>query len=269
MSDAGLKDVRLSPWPAPPTAAGNEVLRIDYASGRDGRPDWGVIIPGRVGGDWAVVLHGHGSGGDQLMTRPDIRDSWLPALRSAGLWIYCPNLRGNAWMSPAAANDLHATLEWLRDNYHPKRLFMTGGSMGGTSALIYAVLHPEHLAGVMALCPAVDLPSYWHWARNRQAQIPVLGEIASAIESNYGATPEQSPDLYANHSAWNRRQQLTMPLALAHGTADSIIPAEPTRQLAQAISGRADVHYDELPGGDHDSPLPVFPKALEWILRHG
>lgn len=268
MKETGLKDIRVTTWPNPPAVAGEKVLRLDYVSGRDGRPDWGVVIPGTAGGDWAVVLHGHGSGGDQLLTRPDIRDLWLPALRSAGLGVYSPNLRGNAWMSPSAAHDLHAATGWLREKYHPRRLFITGGSMGGTSALIYATLHPDEIDGVMALCPATDLPAYCHWARERGAQIPVLGEIASAIESNYGAAPDQSPELYARHSVWTHRERLTMPMALAHGTADIIIPSEPTRRLAQHLHKRPDVRYEELPGGNHDAPIPTFPKALDWILRH-
>ncbi|MCC6423736.1 MAG: alpha/beta fold hydrolase [Phycisphaerales bacterium] len=261
--------MKQSPMLNPPAAAGNEVLRVDYTSGWDGRPDWGVVIPNQRAGDWAVVLHGHGSGGDQLLNRPDIRDVWLPALRSAGLGVLSPNARGNAWMSPATVDDLHGLIEWLKRNYSVRRLFLCGGSMGGTSALIYATRHPEQLSGVMALCPAADLPSYWHWARERSAQIPVLGEIASAIESSYGTTPDELPELYALHSAWTQRHRLTIRLALAHGTGDVIIPAEPTRQLAQSMSGRPDVWYEELPGGDHDSPLRFFPKALEWLLRNG
>lgn len=265
MKAAGLKDIRLSPWPNPPTAA-NEALRVDYVSGVDDQKDWGVLIPCRQAGDWAVVLHGHGSGGDQLLTRPDIRDGWLPALRSAGLGIFSPNLRGNAWMSPAAAEDLSGLMTWLRSQYPIGKMFLCGGSMGGTSALIYAVLYPDQLDGVMALCPAAELPGYWRWAMERAGRIPVLGEIASAIESNYGATPDQSPELYASHSAWSQRQRLTMPLALAHGTGDVIIPFEPTRRLAEALNGRGNLRYDEIPGGDHDGPVRLFPPLLEWLL---
>jgi pimeloyl-ACP methyl ester carboxylesterase len=266
MSESTLPEVRLSPWPAPPAEAGKDVSRLDYKSGWDGQPDWGVLIPGKPRCDWAVVLHGHGSGGDQLLTRPDIRDQWLPALRSAGLGILSVNLRGNAWMSPAAVNDLHGLIGWLKQTHPAGKLFLCGGSMGGTSALIYAVQHPEQWSGVMALCPAADLPSYWHWAREREAQIPVLGEIATAIEMSYGSTPERSPQLYARHSAWTQRHRLSMPLSLVHGTADLIIPYEPTRQLADALSGNADVHYEELPDGNHDSPIPAFSRSLEWLL---
>jgi pimeloyl-ACP methyl ester carboxylesterase len=241
---------------------------MDYISPTDGLEDWAALIPGENPHTFAVMLHGHGSGGDRLLKRSHLRDSWVPAMRSAGLGLLCPNLRGNAWMSPAAAEDLWRLIAWLRQQYRAQRIILIGGSMGGTSALIYAVLHPQDIHGVVSLCPAVDLPEYWRWAVRNASNRPVLAQIAEAIHKNYGATPDEAPDLFARHCVLSRYKHLTMPLALAHGTADEIIPIQPMRQLVSHLSGRDDVRYEELLGGDHDAPLAKFPEMLHWLLQH-
>jgi pimeloyl-ACP methyl ester carboxylesterase len=262
----GLENIHVSAWPDAPAVAGPRILRVDYVSGADGQKDWAVLMPQDGAETLAVMLHGHGSGGDQLLTRPDIRDRWLPALRSAGLGIVCPNLRGNAWMSPAAAGDLRQLIAWVRERYAMRRVLLVGGSMGGTSVLIYAALHPEEVDGVVAICPAADLPEYWRWAVRNAAQRPILGQIARAIQEQYGSTPDQSPELFTRHSALAQEARLTMPVALAHGTADATIPFEPTRQLAACLEERGRVHYEEMPGGNHDAPLVNGPEMFNWVL---
>ena len=50
----------------------SEFEKVEYESAADGFRDWYLVH--RVGNAriCAVVLHGHGSTGDQLITRPDI-----------------------------------------------------------------------------------------------------------------------------------------------------------------------------------------------------
>jgi len=135
--------------------------------------------------------------------------------------------------------------------------------MGGTSALIYIVLHPAEITGVPALCPAADLPGYWRWAQEKMHQNPTLMDITHAIARAYGTTPDRSEDLFSHHSALAQRHRLTMQVALAHGTADAIIPIDPTHQLAQILQGQAPVRYIQLAGGNHDAHLPLIPEPAQ------
>ena len=82
--------------------------KISYASSADGLEDWYMFCNAGRGTDCFVYLHGHGSTGDQLFTRQDIRVN-LPLIEQKNLSIIAPNLRGNAWMCPAAVADLTAT----------------------------------------------------------------------------------------------------------------------------------------------------------------
>ena len=133
------------------------VSRVTFRSGADGAEDWALIWPPERGGHWCVVIHGYGSHGDQLFVREDIRRDWLPRFRARGMGILTPNHRNNGWMGPRAAADLHALLSFVRREFGAERFTFVSGSMGGTCNLIYAVLHPEDVAGVVALCPVSDL----------------------------------------------------------------------------------------------------------------
>lgn len=240
-------------------------MRLDYIGTHDVK-DWALALPGKNPELWIVVIHGHGSHGDQLYTRHDLREFWLPVFRKTGAGILTVNLRGNAWMGPAAATDMHDLVVWLRREYDMKKTIFASGSMGGTSNLIYSVLHPEDVSGVVARGAATDMATYYNWCMRQQ--MPIIQEIRAAIQISYGGTPEQQPELYRRHSALANTDRLTMPVFLSHGGADQLIPVEQARSLAKKMTGRENFHYFEIPGGNHDSPLTEsisFPQIISTI----
>ncbi len=244
------------------------IRRIDYRSGRDGFADWALARPPATGHIWLVCLHGHGSQGDQLYTRRDIRERWLPEFLNRDLGVLTPNLRGNAWMGPAAVADLDDLLGLVRAEFGAGAFLFASGSMGGTGNLIYAALRPRNVAGVLARGAASDLAGYHAWCRERQVGQPVLGEIADAIAVAYGGPPETTPAAYAAHSALAQADRLTMPLFLAHGAADAVIPVSQMRALVGRLAQHPRLVYHEIPDGNHDSPLhaQTTPHALDWLL---
>ncbi len=229
------------------------VMRLEYASDVDGLKDWALLLPGENRKLWIVVIHGHGSHADQLFVRHDIREKWLPVFCQTGAGILCVNLRDNAWMGPAAVTDLHDLLNFLRAEYGLQKTLFCSGSMGGTSNLIYAVLHPEEVDGLIVRGGATDLASYYRWCKTQDS--PIVQEIAAAIKTSYGGTPDEKPELYQSHSALANVGKLTMPLFLVHGGADAIIPVEQARRLAAKMENHPGFFYSEIPGGNHDSPL--------------
>lgn len=243
-------------------------MKLTYKSPFDGQEDWALAEPGQ-GGTWVIVLHGHGSTGTQIFTRTDIAEMWLPLMREKGLGILSPNLRGNAWMCQAAIADLRHLLAIVKKKYPVRRFILASGSMGGTGALIYAVRHPEDIAGVCALCPATDIGRYHGFAKENGPRIAVLAEIAAAIENAYGGTPATAPASYAANSATAHAARLAMPVYLCHGNADVIIPVEESRTLASELKklGRK-CEYVELKNGHHDSPIPECLPGIDWVLRN-
>jgi pimeloyl-ACP methyl ester carboxylesterase len=240
------------------------VARVDYASGVDGAGDWALAWPPATGHAWVVVLHGHGADGAQLYTRADIREHWLKPLRAAGLGVLTVNLRGNAWMSPPAAADLHDLLGWLRKHHGADRFLFISGSMGGTGNLTYATLHPEDCAAVVALGTSTDLAAYCGWCLSHTNGI--LPEIGQAMLRAYGGPPDELPELYRRHSPLFNAERLTMPVFVAHGEQDALMPVTQARALAAKLKGRPTFTYVEVPGGNHDSPL-FCREAIDWLLK--
>jgi pimeloyl-ACP methyl ester carboxylesterase len=238
------------------------LAKLTFRSAVDGIEDFAIIRPPPENtGDatWVVVLHGHGSTATQLFIREDLKTDWLPKLIAGGHGILCPNLRGNAWMGEEAVEDLHALLAEIREQYGDQRFILAGGSMGGTSCLIYSVIHPEDVAGVVALCPCTDLPGFFRFLRTRQDGI--LKEIGKAIGTSY----REDVSLMEAHSCIGHAARLTMPVFLAHGISDPIIPVAQSRQLAALMKDRkTNFMYVEIEGG-HDAPLSRFREGLAWL----
>ncbi len=248
------------PWEHPNAPSG--ITCLTYTSVVDGLDDWTLVRKPREGRTWVVHLHGHGSTGDQVYTRPDIRKHWLAHYLKLGLGVLSPNLRGNAWMCPEAVADLHALLDLVRREYGAQDFCFLSGSMGATGNLSYATSHPEDVSMVAALCPVTDLPAYHEWCGSHPGG--VRDEIRTAIESAYGGRPDQVPGRYAGRRVARHADRLSMPLLLAHATADGVVPVEQSRELWQRLSGKPQATYLEIEGGDHDSPLHGG-GMLEWL----
>lgn len=237
----------------------SNVQKVVYKSDQDGMEDWALVRRPDRGRTWVVHLHGHGSAGDQIFTRNDIRDLWLSHYLQRGLGILAPNLRGNAWMCPEAVSDLHFLLDVIRREYDGRAFWFVSGSMGGTGNLIYATVYPQDVALMVALCPVTDIASYHQWLLVHPGSIQ--DEIRAAIESAYGGRPDQVPEKYARHCVVRHARQLTMPLFLSHAAGDDIIPVEQSRSLQRCLPN---VMYVEIEGGNHDSPIHGS-RMLPWL----
>lgn len=249
-------------------------MRFDYESVVDGYRDWALALPPvSPVKDWVVVIHGHGAHGNQLYMRQDIKKSMLPVYLKRGLGILTPNLRDNAWMSPAAVTDMDEMLDFVRAHWESGRFFFASGSMGATSNLIYASLRPANVAGVVARGAVTDLTAYHAFARANQEHMPILHEIADCIEGAYGGTPEGCPELYRLHSPLLHPEAFAdIPVLLMHGTRDKLMDVSQSRRFAAALADNLLFAYIEIPGGAHDSPLVIseqsdnsFISPMDWI----
>jgi len=265
-----LTDTRLSKHDCKGFPEG--LLRLDYRSGLDQQPDWAMLLLPRTEEvrTWVVVIHGHGSKGNQLYVRPDIQQYWLPEYLRRGFGILTPTLRGNAWMGPAAVQDMDALLDFVRQKFSAEKFLFCSGSMGATSNLIYASLRPQNVAGITARGAICDLASYHAFCRLQPGDaeadaydreelartLAIRQEIADSLELHYGGTPAEKPALYQAHSPLFHTENLQgIPIFLAHGTADALMPISQSRRLAGALADHPRFAYIEIPGGNHDSPL--------------
>jgi pimeloyl-ACP methyl ester carboxylesterase len=125
--------------------------RFEYTSNIDNTNDWYVYRHSGDNKDCVVVLHGHGSHGDQLLTWKSTRAFWEKFLQEEKVNVFSPNLRDNAWMCPNAVDDLTMLLTENKARYHWKRIILASGSMGASGSLVFAMRHPELVDGVVKL----------------------------------------------------------------------------------------------------------------------
>ena len=229
-------------------------VRVTYTSVLDGNEDWALYLPGDPARNAVAYLHGSFAHADQIFTRADIRDFWLTRIRKGNHPLLSVNMRGTSYMSPAATEDLTGLLAYARAELGCRRIVLLGGSGGASSAVAYAVVHPETIDGVIAM-GMCDLLARLDFAR--KGPILVLQELAKTIFDAYGGAPEENPAPYQERSVLAHADRLTMPVLLTMGEADPLIPVAETRKIAAAMEGKADFVYYEVPGGDHDSALWV------------
>lgn len=235
--------------------------RVEFMSEYDGMRDWYLVVSGKPDQLCCVNIHGHGSAGDQLWVRMDIRPI-LEEVVGEGMTLISPNLRGNAWMSPAAAADMVQIIKMERQKRTWTKTIFACGSMGGTSALAFAALHPDIVDGVVALGAATDIERYGIWCRSSDAPTATAGirsAIADAIAHAYGAADKTA------HSASKNADKLTMPIILIHGEADTVIPVEEARDLAVKLNQNPHFIYREIPNGNHDSPISLWREAMNLL----
>lgn len=234
---------------------------VEFTSGVDGtRQRYVLMLPsamptagGRV--DALIALHGHGA--DRWQFIRDAREE-CRGLRDAaaqrGMIVVSPDYRApTSWMGPAAEADVVQIIVELRARLPVARVFVAGASMGGTSALIFSALHSDLVAGVVCLNGTADLERFAHFAE--------------AIAASYGGTRERIPEEYRRRSPERTPERFTMPVALAVGGTDTVVPPDSVRRLATALrrAGRPLLLIDREARG-HDTSYADTVAAIDFVI---
>lgn len=203
-----------------------------------------------------IALHGHGS--DRWQFVQQMRDECRAARDTAAafnLLYVSPDYRAKtSWMGPAATADLQQILADLRSQYQIEQVIVSGGSMGGTSALMFAVLHPEQVHGVVSL--------------NGTANITEFRGFPEAIAESYGGTREAVPEIYRQRTAEFFPEKLTMPVAMTTGGRDTIVPPESCQRLAKVLEQQSrPVRLIHQPEGGHDTNYADSLQAYASVVK--
>ena len=207
--------------------------------------------------DVLIALHGHGSDRTQFATQTrgecqSVRD--IAAER--GMLFVSPDYRAKtSWMGPAAESDMLDLIALLKRQRNIRRVFLCGGSMGGTSALTFAARHPELIAGVTAFNPLADHLSYTNFQ--------------PAIAASFGGDKKTIPAEYRARSALYFPDRFTMPVSITLGGEDTTVPPASARALAQEIQKRRPdlLYLDEKPKRGHETNYNDSMRALREMFR--
>ena len=205
--------------------------------------------------DVLVALHGHGSDRWQFVQspRPECRAARDVAVERHMLYV-APDYRAKtSWMGPRAEADLVQIISGLRVVYRVGRVYLCGGSMGASSALTFAALHPELVSGVAAM--------------NGTANHLEYENFQPAIAESFGGTRRELPLEYKRRSAEYWPERLTMPVALAAGGQDTLVPPDSVIRLADVLGKLGQpvlLIYRER--GGHSTDYEDSRRCLEFAL---
>jgi len=173
--------------------------------------------------DILIALHGHGSDSWQFVKDP--RDECRAARDVAaahGMIYVSPDYRATtSWMGPKAEADVAQIIAELKTKYRVSRVFICGGSMGGSACLTFTALHPELIDGVASM--------------NGTANFVEYENFQDAIQASFGGTQEQVPDEYKKRSAEFYPDKFTMAVGITASGKDTSVPPHSVIRLAKAL----------------------------------
>jgi predicted esterase len=206
--------------------------------------------------DVLICLHGHGSDRWQFVRaeRGETRAARDIAARHSMILV-APDYRAKtSWLGPAAEADLVQIISELKQRYAARRVVVSGGSMGATSALTFTALHPDLVNGLVAL--------------NGHANHLEYTNFQEAIQVAFGGTKDAVPAEYRKRSAEFFAERFTMPIAITAGGKDTTVPPDSVMRLGRAVQKHNPVvHLDFQASRAHETEYDGSFAAYDFVMR--
>jgi len=198
---------------------------------------------------WPVILflHGVGERGDDGLAQTDIGiGSAIRVNRSRfSAIVVMPQCRKNVWWSDPPMDDVAmAALAQAEKEFQgdPRRIYLTGLSMGGYGTWHLAAKYPGKFA----------------------ALAPVCGGILRPEEARVHSPQEKKPYTDAAKQIGGNT-----PVWIFHGAMDDTVPVTESRRMAEALKELGgETRYTEYPGVGHNSWDKAYaePELFTWML---
>jgi acetyl esterase/lipase len=222
-----------------------------------------------------LLVYVHGGGWRQSHRGRPPRETrpWSPGffarLTGAGFVVAAPAYRfsGEATF-PAQRDDVLDAIRWLHANagelaVDPARTYCWGASAGGLLAALAALVPgAAPVAGVVCWYPVTDLTALDHEAPDSFEAHLLGGPIGERL------------DLAREASATTHVHPGAPPFLLQHGEADTWVPCDQSRRLAERLREvGATVELETVPGADHffdgvtADVESIFARAVAFLRR--
>lgn len=237
-------NVFASPYDRLTNAKFAPVKPVTYTA-RDGLkiPGYLTLPAGREARNLPLIVMPHGG--------PFIRDSWtfnpwVQLLANRGYAVLQPNFRGSTGygrdfvgrgsgqIGKAMQDDLDDGIDWLSASgtVDPKRVCIMGASYGGYAALWGAIRNPERYRCAISYAAVTDMRAMIKY----DSQLVIARRYFRAWKQRvYG---EERLDL-DSVSPLRLAGRLRVPVLVAHGEADTIVPADQSKKLVAELKKRA------------------------------
>ena len=204
-----------------------------------------------------VALHGHGSDLGQIFNGVHAEyNAVLDVAANHNAIVVSPQYRGTtSWMGPAAEKDVVQIIAEQKSKRRIDRVLITGASMGGSSSLTFAALHPELVDAIVAMNGTANHLEYEHFQ--------------DAISESYGGSKDRIPQEYKKRSAeYFPENFLGKSVAITLGTLDTVVEPDSARRLALILKKiGVDVLLIEQENEGHRTVYIDAKNALEYVFN--
>jgi predicted peptidase len=207
-----------------------------------------VFVPSRkAGGEHPpLMLFLHGSGERGSDNRKQIEVGLGPVIRERidefPAIVVFPQMHTGSAEPYRFTHTALAMLDRSQDEFgaDPKRVLLTGLSMGGYGSYELALMQPDRFAAVVPICGGYDTPR----AKDHE-RIEALGGALTLDEA--------------------ARKMAHIPFWIFHGALDDAVPPQKSREMNAALKrAGADVRYTEFPQADHNSWDSAYATKELW-----
>jgi dipeptidyl aminopeptidase/acylaminoacyl peptidase len=217
---------------------------------------------------WPVVVFNHGFIPPDQYRTTERYVAYVDGFARSGYVVFRSDYRGHGdsegvarggYGSPDYTVDVLNAVAAVREFElaDPDRIGMWGHSMGGYITLRSMVASDHIRAGVIWAGVVASYPDMFErWRRGTPAgpgtPTPTPRGWRSGLVAAFGS-PEQNPEFWGAISANSFLEDLSGPVQLHHGTADTSVPLEFSELLYEQIhSAGGTVELYEYPGDDHN-----------------
>ena len=193
-----------------------------------------------------LFLHGSGERGDDGIKPTEAGvGPWLKQnMDSFPALVVFPQVPENEEWRGRNARMALAVLDSAREEFHadPKRIYLTGLSMGGYGSWELALTRPDQFAALVPICGALLAP--------REERAGLLVDQVAGSADPYTATVTR-----LRH----------VPTWIFHGALDDLVPTHDDRALAAASTRLgAGFRYTEYPDTNHNAWDPTYRNPAMW-----
>lgn len=238
-----------------------------------------TLPPGRPTGNLPLIVHPHG--GPASRDTPGF-DWWAQAMASRGYAVLQVNFRGSDGLGARLLEAGYG--EWgrkmqtdLSDGVRhlaaqgvidPKRVCIVGGSYGGYAALAGPTLDPGVYRCAVSVNGVSDLAGLVTYSANRG------GGATQRYWTRFMGAEGRGDEVLDRYSPFHLAGKADAPILLIHGQDDTVVPAEQSRRMADALKRAGKPHELVIQkGADHwlsrgDTRLQTLEATMAFIEKH-
>ncbi len=215
---------------------------------------------------WPVIIFNHGYIPPTQYQTTERYVAYVDGFARNGYIVFKPDYRGHgdsegnpqgAYGSNAYTIDVLNAVSSIKKykDADPEKIGMWGHSLGGFITLRNMVTTKDVKVGVIWAGVVASYPDLLNRWRRRTSPIPGVNRPGSWRQTliDQNGTPEQNPDFWNSISANSFLSDISGPLQLHHGTADTSVPIEFSEKLEEQMKAAGkQVELYSYAGNDHN-----------------